>query len=88
MHWRRFSISSIPLSSVEVFDKWLKDRWEEKEALLKEHNETGRFPSAQDEYMTSEIRLNHWWELGWLYAGGLSLGIGVALLIRSAIAVQ
>lgn len=46
MYWRRFSISSIPLSDPKEFDVWLRDRWTEKDALLEQFAQTGRFPPS------------------------------------------
>lgn len=65
MHWRRFAVSSIPLTSLEDFDTWLQERWAEKEKLLAEHAKTGSFPSAlnQGKSVKTEVRLGHWSEL-------------------------
>lgn len=46
MHWRRFAVSDIPLDDQKEFDEWLRDRWTEKDELLNQYFETGRFPSA------------------------------------------
>ncbi|KAA8643140.1 lysophospholipid acyltransferase family protein [Aspergillus tanneri] len=45
MHWRRFAMSGIPLEDQKEFDGWLRDRWTEKDQLLEEYFETGKFPS-------------------------------------------
>lgn len=45
MHWRRFSVAEIPLDDQKEFDVWLRARWAEKDQLLDEYYETGRFPS-------------------------------------------
>lgn len=45
MHWRRFAVSEIPLEDQAVFDAWLRARWTEKDQLLDQYFETGRFPS-------------------------------------------
>jgi lysocardiolipin and lysophospholipid acyltransferase len=44
MHWRRFAVSNIPTSDSKAFDKWLHDRWVEKDALLEYHAQHGHFP--------------------------------------------
>lgn len=74
MHWRRFAISSIPLSSLEEFDSWLQERWLEKDKLLEIHAKTGRFPSALKggEHLETEVKLGHWSEL-WKFCGVLIL---------------
>ncbi|ODM23536.1 hypothetical protein SI65_01125 [Aspergillus cristatus] len=45
MHWRRFRISEIPLDDQKDFEEWLLARWTEKDQLLEECYETGRFPT-------------------------------------------
>ena len=57
MFWRRFRLSSIPLTSLEDFDAWLQDQWGKKEELLDEHARTGQFQSYQGECVISEVRL-------------------------------
>lgn len=46
MHWRRFAVADIPLDDQKEFDAWLRARWTEKDQLLDEFYETGRFPSG------------------------------------------
>lgn len=46
MHWRRFLLSDIPLDDQKEFDAWLRARWTEKDQLLEECFETGRFPTS------------------------------------------
>ncbi|KAJ5081366.1 Phospholipid/glycerol acyltransferase [Penicillium alfredii] len=45
MYWRRFAVSEIPLDDQKEFDAWLRARWAEKDLLLGQYFETGRFPS-------------------------------------------
>ena len=45
MHWRRFQVSKIPLEDQKDFEAWLIERWSEKDQLMDEYFETGRFPS-------------------------------------------
>ena len=45
MHWRRFAVSEIPLDDQKHFDAWLRARWMEKDQLLDQCFESGRFPS-------------------------------------------
>lgn len=45
MYWRRFAVSEIPLDDQKEFDSWLRARWAEKDQLLDQYFETGRFPS-------------------------------------------
>ncbi|KAJ5466721.1 hypothetical protein N7539_009450 [Penicillium diatomitis] len=46
MHWRRFAVADIPLDDQKRFDEWLRARWAEKDELMNQYFETGRFPSA------------------------------------------
>ena len=45
LHWRRFAIKDVPYKDPTAFEKWLFDRWLEKEKLLKQFQQEGRFPS-------------------------------------------
>ncbi|KAL4868504.1 hypothetical protein BDV12DRAFT_185872 [Aspergillus spectabilis] len=45
MYWRRFAVADIPLDDQAEFDTWLRARWTEKDDLLEQYFETGRFPS-------------------------------------------
>lgn len=44
MHWRRFAVSAIPSADPQAFDKWLNDRWIEKDALIEYYKKNGHFP--------------------------------------------
>ena len=45
MYWRRFPVSSIPISDTKAFEAWILQRWQEKEDLLEGYLQTGRFPA-------------------------------------------
>ena len=47
MYWRRFPVSSIPVDDPKAFEKWVKDRWLEKEDLLEGYIQNGRFPADE-----------------------------------------
>ncbi|KAL4985640.1 hypothetical protein BDW68DRAFT_189472 [Aspergillus falconensis] len=55
MYWRRFAVADIPLDNQQEFDAWLRARWTEKDELLDEYFETGRFPSA----LAGSIEIGH-----------------------------
>lgn len=44
MYWRRYKISDLPVDDEEAMQKWVLDRWREKDVLLEEFHKTGRFP--------------------------------------------
>ncbi|KAI5838899.1 acyltransferase-domain-containing protein [Morchella snyderi] len=44
MHWRRFAVSSIPISDPHLFELWIRQRWIEKDHLLEHYMLNGRFP--------------------------------------------
>jgi len=48
MYWRRFAMSSIPLTDAKEFEQWLLDRWREKDSLLEQWYDTGRFLPTLD----------------------------------------
>ncbi|OGE49137.1 hypothetical protein PENARI_c023G00633 [Penicillium arizonense] len=45
MHWRRLAVSKIPLDDQKDFEAWLTQRWAEKDELMDQYFETGRFPT-------------------------------------------
>ena len=47
MYWRRFHVSSIPISDTKAFEAWILERWQEKEDLLEGYLQTGRFPADE-----------------------------------------
>jgi lysocardiolipin and lysophospholipid acyltransferase len=75
MHWRKFAIADIPSENQPVFDKWLQERWHEKDVLLEHYLNTGRFPgeesaihgsavrSPEDNFIETEVKLANSWEL-------------------------
>jgi lysocardiolipin and lysophospholipid acyltransferase len=78
MYWRRFAVSSIPLSNQTGFEQWLLERWREKDELLELWYNTGRFPSdigAADEskgtsnegFIETEMMLSSWLEIGQIF---------------------
>ena len=72
MHWRRFKIVDIPYLDHEAFDKWVLDRWKEKDELLEQFYDTGRFPSdkvtdvkagIENGYIETAVKLRSWLEI-------------------------
>lgn len=53
MHWRRWAVDDIPLDDQKVFEAWLLERWREKDALLDQFFETGRFPTSLESSIDS-----------------------------------
>jgi hypothetical protein len=70
----------MPLESLEAFDAWLRERWNEKEGLLEQHAKTGSFPSDAEPIVT-EVKLGHWMELWGIYGLLTSLAMGIAFLL-------
>ena len=81
MYWRRFATSDIPIKDSAAFDEWLLERWREKDALLEDFYDTGRFPTdksstdGKGDYIETEVRLRHWLEIGQLFAVLLALAM-------------
>lgn len=98
LYWRRFAMSSIPLDDPQSFDRWMRQRWIEKDDLLESFMQHGHFPTAPTlsssqvdgqgdegvthpaDYIETEVRQKHWWEIGQLLFGLLAAVILVRLL--------
>ncbi|KAI0814701.1 acyltransferase-domain-containing protein [Xylaria sp. FL0064] len=87
-YWRRFALADIPLDSQEDFDKWLRERWYEKDALLEQYVSTGRFPAngaGVKGHLETEVKTQYWWEFLKIYmlVGTFGLTFNVMLkLVR------
>lgn len=57
MYWRRFRVDSVPIDNPALFDRWLRDRWTEKDMLLSIYNRTGRFPADNGIYKGSDGKI-------------------------------
>lgn len=81
MHWRRFRTKSIPVDDPTAFDKWLRDRWAEKDKLLGIYYRTGRFPADRKAhrladgkicrgagYIESQVKSVRWYEFLQIFA--------------------
>jgi hypothetical protein len=81
MHWRRFRIDSIPLDNPSAFDRWLGNRWVEKDMLLGIYYRTGRFPADKGVdrgadgkvrrgagYIETEVKSVRWYEFLQIFA--------------------
>jgi len=93
MHWRRFSIADIPLTDAKEFEHWLLARWREKDDLLEEWYNTGRFPgdaASVDEskgiskagFIETEIRLNSWLEIGQIFVVLATVGLLINVIVK------
>ena len=94
MHWRRFAVKDIPLGDHNEFDLWLQERWYEKDALIEQYITTGRFPgivpatngttngAVKEEYIETEVKLVHWWEVGNIFVVLAAIGLVANLLAR------
>ena len=58
MYWRRFHISSIPVSDPAKFEIWLTQRWLEKESLIEQYAQNGRFPADEGHDSEGEAAIN------------------------------
>lgn len=45
MYWRRFAVKDIPLHNEKAFDLWLIARWREKDLLMEQYLQHGKFPA-------------------------------------------
>ncbi|KIW19914.1 hypothetical protein PV08_00489 [Exophiala spinifera] len=94
MHWRRFAVSSIPLSDAKEFEAWLMDRWREKDELLEQWYDTGRFPADSDSadttkgiskegYIETEMTLNSWMEIGQIFVVLASVALMANVAVKA-----
>lgn len=72
MHWRRFAVKDIPFDDQDKFDTWLLDRWREKDELLEQFYDTGRFPTdaageGKGELIETEVKVQHRYEIGQIF---------------------
>jgi 1-acyl-sn-glycerol-3-phosphate acyltransferase len=91
MHWRRYKISEIPYQDHKAFDKWVLDRWKEKDEMLEQYYNTGRFPSdnvsdtkagIEDGYIETEVKLRSWLEVGQVFAVLLALAMVSNVVVK------
>lgn len=78
MYWRRFAVSEIPLDDAKAFETWLSKRWDEKDQLLEQFQQSGRFPADTGGntgssklkgagYIDTEVKLAKWYEIGQIF---------------------
>ena len=95
MYWRRFAVKDIPLHDQDEFDKWLQERWYEKDELIDYFLTEGYFPASKsatkgeangvtkEGHIETEVQLAHWWEVGNIFVVlavfGLVVNLGLKL---------
>ena len=47
-------MSAIPVDDAKAFEGWLRDRWTEKDELLEQYVQTGRFPASDEDASDGE----------------------------------
>lgn len=86
-------MSSIPLSDAKDFDAWLVDRWREKDELLEQWYDSGRFPGdtasaspengiSEEGYIDTEMTLNSWAELGQIFVVPAAAALVVNVVLK------
>jgi len=55
IHWRRFKIADIPVEDVDGMQKWILDRWMEKDELLDVFSKTKKFPYDPSAFAVDEV---------------------------------
>ncbi|KAK5063117.1 hypothetical protein LTR84_005193 [Exophiala bonariae] len=81
MYWRRFAIKDIPLHNEKAFDLWLTARWREKDLLMEQYLQSGKFPADNGAtkyrsgkilrgcgHMTVPIQASKWYEFLQIFA--------------------
>ncbi|KAE8449106.1 hypothetical protein EG329_008489 [Mollisiaceae sp. DMI_Dod_QoI] len=94
MYWRRFAVAEMPLDDNDKFELWLRERWYEKDALMEQYLVTGSFPaskaatngnkkaSGDEEFIETEVKLAHWWEVGNIFLVLATFGLLANILAR------
>ncbi|KAI2778031.1 acyltransferase-domain-containing protein [Daldinia loculata] len=85
-YWRRFALADMPLDNQDDFDKWLRERWYEKDALLEQYVSTGRFPANEagiKGHIETEVRTQYWWEFGKIFVMLGSFGLIFSFFLRT-----
>ena len=96
MYWRRFPVSSIPVSDTKEFEIWLKQVWQEKDDLLEYFAQNGRFPADEGQdlqdndptlkgagFIETEVRLDYWFEIGQIFVVMLTLAMVSNVLAKA-----
>jgi 1-acyl-sn-glycerol-3-phosphate acyltransferase len=81
MYWRRFAVKDIPLHNDRAFELWLVARWREKDLLIEQYLQNGRFPADRGAtkypsgkimrgtgHSEVQIRSSHWYEFLQIFA--------------------
>lgn len=82
MYWRRYAIKNIPIHNDKAFELWLMARWREKDLLIENYLQTGRFPADRGAtklassgaiirgtgHSCVQIRSSHWYEFLQIFA--------------------
>ncbi|KAI1499547.1 acyltransferase-domain-containing protein [Biscogniauxia marginata] len=85
-YWRRFALEDMPLDNQEEFDKWVRERWYEKDALLEQYMSTGRFPengAGIKGHIETEVRTQQWWEFTKIFAMLGSFGLSFNVILKT-----
>ncbi|BGP38918.1 hypothetical protein JCM10449v2_002856 [Rhodotorula kratochvilovae] len=61
MHVRRVSVQDVPLEEKDVFERWLRKRWEEKDELMRGFGDKGRFDGEAVVGAPAEMRIRLRW---------------------------
>lgn len=86
-------MASIPLNDAKEFEKWLLERWREKDDLLERWYETGYFPGDEEAanasrgiskggYIETEMTLNNWMEIGQIFVVLATLALVVNVVLK------
>ena len=54
MYWRRFALKDIPIDDPKIFEAWMREKWDEKDRLLEQFMQTGRFPADDGDAMVAK----------------------------------
>lgn len=93
MHWRRFNFLEIPLDDSKAFEKWLLERWKEKDAYLQHYYDNGRFPASvlhekalgglrTEKYIETEVKLRSPFEIAQIFVVPATLALVINVFVK------
>lgn len=98
MHWRRFRVADLPLADHDAMYDWLLARWREKDELLEQFYQHGKFPADpvavsieggptekefKTAYINTEVKPRAWWEFLQMYVPVLGAAVVGSALVRA-----
>lgn len=86
VHWRRFRVKDIPFLDEQEFEKWILDRWYEKDELLERFKTTGSFLVDDDDSakrtLKTHVELKNPFEILQIFSPPLNVVLIIFILFQ------